>query len=100
MGPFDPGQDIFRTTADQRFNSFTDPGRMNSSQMNSGNWGMDPNQLTPSYTAAYRPSYNGSQGNPFGMPQPTFWQSVNPFPLGRPNYGEICTNNNLHILIL
>lgn len=90
MNPYTPGQDIFRTSADTRFNSFTGPGSMAYSQANNGNWGVDPNLLTPSYTAAYRPAYNGNQGDP-NSPRPGFGQSLNqafnPFAGGGNNYG-------------
>ena len=86
IDPYSPGQDIFRTTADQRFNQFTDPSAMAYNQMNNGAWAVDPNQLSPAYTAAYRPSFNGFQGNPYGTTSPTFWQSITPFPYNH-NYG-------------
>ncbi|MNK27637.1 hypothetical protein D3C87_459990 [compost metagenome] len=47
---------IFNTQADTYQNSFANP--MNPANMNPG-WGIDPNLLTPSYTAGYRPQYNG-----------------------------------------
>lgn len=84
------GPDIFRTNADTRFNSFTGPSAMSYSQANSGSWGVNPNLLTPSYTAAYRPTYNGNQGDP-NSPRPNFGQSlnqvINPFAGGGDNYG-------------
>ena len=89
---YTPDQDIFRTQADTRFNSFTDPSAMAFNQMN-GQWGMDPNRVTPAYTANYRPNFNGNQGNPYGGPQPGFFHSVNqtfnPFASsgGGANYG-------------
>ena len=90
MTPYQPGQNIFQTGADERFNSFTDPSALAFNQSR-GNWGVNPNLLTPSYTAAYRPTYNGAQGNPFGGPTPSFGQSfnqiVNPFASGGVNYG-------------
>lgn len=47
---------IFSTQADTYQNSFSNP--INPANMNPG-WGIDPNLLTPSYTAGYRPQYNG-----------------------------------------
>lgn len=47
---------IFNTQADTYQNSFANP--MNPANMNPG-WGIDPNLLTPSYTASYRPQYAG-----------------------------------------
>jgi hypothetical protein len=91
MRPYAPGDNIYQTGADERFNSFSDPSAMAFNQQN-GNWGVNPNLMTPSYTSAYRPTYNGSQGNPFGSgPKPGFGQSVNqifnPFAAGGTNYG-------------
>lgn len=90
MNPYQPGQDVFGTSADTRFNSFSDPSALAMNQHN-GQWGVNPNLLTPAYTAAYRPSYNGSQGNAFGGPTPGFGRSLNqvfnPFAGGGTNYG-------------
>lgn len=53
--PFSFGpQDFFRAQE----NSFANP--LNSANVNSG-WGIDPNLLTPSFQANYRPQYNGAQ---------------------------------------
>jgi hypothetical protein len=54
-----PVTDIFSSQANLYGNSFANP--MNSANMNSG-WGIDPNLLTPSYQANYRPQYGGGQG--------------------------------------
>ena len=90
MTPYQPGQDVYQTGADTRFNSFSDPSALAMNQRN-GAWGIDPNLLTPSYTAAYRPSYNGYQGNGPSGPMPGFWKStnqvINPFAGGGTNYG-------------
>jgi len=90
MNPFRPGQSPFMTSADSRFNSFTAPSAMAYTQGN-GQWQVDPNMMTPAYTAAYRPQYNGNQGNPYGGPQPTWMQSanqiINPFARYGSNYG-------------
>lgn len=88
MQPYVPGQDVFQTQADQRFNSFSDP--MNGVNMNPGNWGMNPYYLTPSYLSPYRPQYQGPQGNQYPN-QPGFFRSVNhlfnPLESGGTNYG-------------
>lgn len=90
MRPYSPGDNVFRTGADERFNSFSDPSAMAFNQAN-GSWGVNPNLMTPAYTSAYRPNYNGAQGNPYGTPQPGFGQSFaqvfNPFAKGGTNYG-------------
>jgi hypothetical protein len=54
-----PVDDLYASQADVYGNSFANP--MNPANMNSG-WGIDPSLLTPSYTAPYRPGYNGSNG--------------------------------------
>ena len=90
MKPYQVGDNVFQTGADQRFNSFSSPSAIAFNQSN-GQWGVNPNLLTPAYTSAYRPSYNGNQGNNFGGPQPGFSQSFNqvfnPFASGGNNYG-------------
>lgn len=59
-----PNADIYRTQADVYGNSFANP--MNPANMNPG-FGMDPNLMTPSYDAGYRPQYAGPQPyNPYG----------------------------------
>lgn len=83
-------QDLFRTQADTRFNSFVDP--MNPVNTNPGNWGINSSYLTPSYTAPYRPQYQGSYGTPYGQArQPGFGASLNatlnPFSSQGENYG-------------
>lgn len=50
--------DVYASQADVYGNSFANP--MNPANMNPG-FGMDPNLLTPSYTAGYRPQYAGPQ---------------------------------------
>lgn len=64
---------IFDTTAPTGFNSFGSP--MNSMNMNSGNWGMDSNYLTPSFDAPYRPPYMGGQGH-IANQNPGFFRSA------------------------
>lgn len=90
MKPYQPGQSPFQTSADTRFNSFSDPSAMAMNQQH-GQWGVDPNLMTPAYTSAYRPTQNTNQGNPFGGPRPGFGQSLNqvmnPFASGGSNYG-------------
>jgi hypothetical protein len=75
MTPFSPGQDIFQTQADQRFNSFSEP--FNPVNLNPGKWGIDPSLLTPSYMSPYRPQYQGPQGNQLYGATPGFFNSVN-----------------------
>lgn len=48
---------IFSTFANTEQNSFEQP--FNSFNLNRGNWGMNPNYLTPSYDAPFRPPYGG-----------------------------------------
>ncbi len=71
---------IFNTTANTGFNSFNSP--WNPMNANQGGWGVDPNYLTPSYTAPYRPGYAGFQGMT-GHTDPGFFRSAsyifNPF---------------------
>jgi hypothetical protein len=77
---------IFNTTANTQFNSFSDP--LNPMNMNRG-WGMDPNYLTPSYDAPYRPPYSGFQGSMPPNRRPGFFKSIwglGPFDQGTP-YG-------------
>lgn len=57
---------LFGTQANTQQNSFSNP--LNAANLNPG-WGIDPNLLTPSYEASYRPQYSGPQpyanyGNP------------------------------------
>lgn len=65
------GEDIFRTQADTRFNSFADP--MNPINQNPGNWGVNPAYLTPAYAAPYRPQYTGEFGTPYGSTSTPGW---------------------------
>lgn len=89
MTPFNPGQDVFQTQADQRFNSFSSP--LNSMNTNSGDWGMNSAYMTPSYTSPYRPRYQGPQGSQSNGYRPGFFRSlnhvINPFEGGGTNYG-------------
>jgi hypothetical protein len=89
MRPYQPGGNIFETSSDTRFNSFSSPSAMAYNQQN-GQWGLDVNQATPAYTAAYRPKQNINQGDP-SSPRPGFGQSLNqvlnPFASGGTNYG-------------
>ena len=67
--------DIFRTQADTRFNSFTDP--MNPVNMTPGQWGINAAYLTPSYTSPYRPKYQGPYGTQYGSQAlPSFGSSL------------------------
>lgn len=81
--------DIFRTQADPRFNSFAEP--MNGVNMNSGAWGVDSNYLTPPYLSPFRPRYQGPTGNSYSGFRPSWATSVNqafnPFASGGDNYG-------------
>jgi len=89
MTPYSPGQDVFRTQADTRFNSFADP--MNSVNQNPGNWGINSNYMTPAHMSPYRPQYQGPQGDMGGNFNPSWGQSAsfmaNPFRKGGTNYG-------------
>ena len=60
MNPYGPSGDIFRTTADQGANNFTDP--FNVAHLYPG-WGVNPNLRTPAHDAPYRPAYQGP--NPY-----------------------------------
>lgn len=89
MTPYSPGQDVFQTQADQRFNAFTSP--LNPVNANPGQWGVDPAYLTPSYASPYRPRYQGPQGNQDAGYKPGWFKSMNhvfnPFETGGVNYG-------------
>ena len=89
MTPFSPGQDVFQTQADQRFNTFSSP--LNAVNSNSGDWGMNSAYMTPSYASPYRPRYTGPQGNQDSGYKPGFFRSanhiINPFERGGTNYG-------------
>lgn len=90
MGIFgNNSDDIFRTQADTRFNSFSDP--MNGVNQNRGNWGIDPSYLTPAYLSPYRPHYQAPSGGSSDRYRPSFGTSVNqvfnPFAGGGSNYG-------------
>lgn len=61
---------IFSTFANTEQNSFEQP--FNSFNMNRGNWGINPNYLTPSYDAPYRPPYGGQGPYPHINPNPSF----------------------------
>ena len=81
--------DVFRTQADNRFNSFSEP--MNPVNMNPGPWGVDPTYLTPSYLSPFRPRYQGPTGQNYSGFRPSWSTSVNqvfnPFAPGGDNYG-------------
>jgi hypothetical protein len=51
-----PVDDIYASQADTGNNAFQNP--VNPANMNPG-WGIDPNLLSPSYSANYRPQYSG-----------------------------------------
>jgi hypothetical protein len=90
MSTFFPGSnDIFRTQADTRFNSFAEP--MNPVNMNPGNWGVDPNYLTPPYLSPFRPQYQGPSGPSYQSFRPSWRTSANqifnPMAPGGDNYG-------------
>lgn len=84
---------IFSTTANTGFNSFANP--LNPMNTNPGGWGVDPNYLTPSYTAPYRPSYGGQQGV-INYSDPSFFRSANhifnPFAAPPPQWGNPIQN--------
>jgi hypothetical protein len=54
-----PVSDIYASQANVYGNSFQNP--MNPANQNSG-WNIDPSLLSPSYTAPYRPQYQGPNG--------------------------------------
>lgn len=89
MGLFSSNNDIFRTQADNRFNSFSEP--MNPVNMNPGNWGVNPNYLTPPYLSPFRPQYQGPTGPSYSSFRPSWGTSMNqvfnPFAPGGENYG-------------
>lgn len=70
----------FESQADTNANAFTNP--LNPANMNPG-WGINPNLLTPSYSAPYRPAYSGSNGmqygNPGGMTMHQAWNRLKPW---------------------
>lgn len=70
---------IFDTTADTNANGFYGP---QNAAFNNPGWQVDPNLMTPSYAAPYRPQYGGS--NPYqNASNPGFFRSaghlINPF---------------------
>jgi hypothetical protein len=70
-----PFGDIYTSQANVYGNSFANP--MNPANMNPG-FGIDPNLLTPSYDAGYRPQYNGAQPyNQYG--RVGFFAGINQF---------------------
>lgn len=75
---------IFDTTANTRGNAFADP--MNPMNMNGGGWGMNPNYLTPSYDAPYRPPYTGT-GQTMPYPNPSLGRSMYGAAFGQTPYG-------------
>lgn len=81
----------YRSQADIYGNSFANP--MNPANMNPG-FGLDPNLLTPSYDAGYRPQYTGPQ--PYGQyGRVGFFGGLNSFvnPMdGDPRYGNPIDN--------
>jgi hypothetical protein len=83
---------IYQSQADTYTNSFANP--MNPANMNPG-FGMDPNLLTPSYTAGYRPQYDGPQPyNQYG--RVGFFAGVNNIlnpTSSEPRYGNPIDNN-------
>lgn len=87
---------IFDTTANTELNSFSDP--FNPANMNPGQWGVNPNYLTPSYSAPFRPAYGGPNGGGWSNPnQPGFARSAGNFlnPLSSsPMYGNPYANNS------
>jgi hypothetical protein len=77
---------IFDTTANTSQNAFSDP--FNPMNLNRGQWGMDPNYLTPNYAAPYRPPYMGGSSH-IANQAPGFFSSlynISPFSGGMP-YG-------------
>ena len=86
---FQPGQDVFQTQADDRFNSFSSP--LNGVNTNGGGWGINSAYLTPSYLSPYRPRYQGTNGDGPPGGNPGFFRSANhifnPFEGGGTNYG-------------
>lgn len=86
---------IFNTTANTELNSFSDP--FNPANMNPGQWGVNPNYLTPSYSAPFRPRYGGGNGGWSNPNQPGLGRSVgnfiNPLATG-PMYGSPYNNDN------
>jgi hypothetical protein len=88
--------DIYRSQADLYGNSFANP--MNPANMNPG-FGMDPNLLTPSYDAGYRPQYAGPQPyNQYG--RVGFFAGINNImnpAIGDPRYGNPIDNNRQSI---
>lgn len=85
-------QDIFRTQADNRFNSFSEPMNSVNQSNNNGQWGINPTYLTPSFTSPFRPQYQTqNDGSAFQASNPGFFHSANqlfnPLASGGSNYG-------------
>lgn len=64
---------IFTTTADTQFNAFSNNPNVMAQQ---GGWNMDPNYMTPSFDAPYRPDYQGNNGASAVNSEPGFWNSA------------------------
>lgn len=79
---------IFQTQADQYQNSYQ--GQPNMAYYGNG-WGIDPNLMTPAYSAPYRPQFLGS--NPYApVNEPGFFRSVGT--LVNPMYGPPMWQNS------
>ena len=73
MNPYGVSDEIFRATADQNANSFSNP--VNIAHLYPG-WGNNPMYQTPAYDAPYRPAYQGP--NPYAAyDRPSFGRALN-----------------------
>ena len=84
-------QDLYGSQANLQANSFYGP--QNQAQMGNG-WGMDPNLLTPSYDAPYRPQWNGN-GPPSDFSKRGFFAGANNL-MPWQNYGNTSPLDNWH----
>ena len=85
--PYDTSN-LFQTQADINQLAFEDP--FNPVNMNQGQWGINSNLLTPSYSAIYRPQWQGNAGQGvYAGAYGGFWGAANNVlnPMSPPQYG-------------
>lgn len=83
--------DIYRSQADLGATSFTRPQNNN---IGGQGWGIDPNLMTPSYSAPYRPQWAG-QGGQYDYTKRGMFSSANQL-MPWQNYGHTAPQDNWH----